>query len=515
MKVKIKDYLNHYYHYFGYVIFLMICCVGVYKINQSFEMNDAFWHIKTGEWIVQHGMVKNCIGSWIIGDKPWMAHEWLFGVLIYLVSCMGMRWIVIGCHLLYLIVVYLCCKQAGLFRKNQNPPALYWMLVLLPQFAVYANMTVARPQYVSALFVAAFCVILRNAVLNKKYKPMYLLPIITVLWVNIHGGTAMLSYYMVGIVMLISVAGIFVKNIGKISFDKPDGQWIGHIFIVFVLVVAANLINPYGWHMLIYPYENMQDSMMLAYISEWASPDAKNVLTLVLEILPLLLGIFTIVQTDKQINASMLALFFLYIVLFLRSERFLTYLVIVQTCFIAPYAFQIELSPGKSKTLKNEIKLKQTHDKINNGLLLGITVIQVIFVIITVSGSQYSQENMQGIVPDELMTILEQDKPMRMLNHYNVGAYLMDHDIQVFVDGRYEPYKQQGVIQDYLDIMNPESVTKSVHMQELLEKYQFDAYLLSTTNVPLIMYLNKHPDKYSLEYQDENWLYYNVKAGET
>lgn len=76
-----------------------------------------------------------------------MAHEWLFGVLIYLVSCMGMRWIVIGCHLLYLIVVYLCCKQAGLFRKNQNPPALYWMLVLLPQFAVYANMTVARPQY--------------------------------------------------------------------------------------------------------------------------------------------------------------------------------------------------------------------------------------------------------------------------------------------------------------------------------------------------------------------------------
>ena len=79
----------------------------------------------------------------------------------------------------------------------------------------------------------------------------------------------------------------------------------------------------------------------------------------------------------------------------------------------------------------------------------------------------------------------------------------------------YEPYKQQGVIHDYLDIMNPESVTKSVHMQELLEKYQFDAYLLSTTNVPLIMYLNKHPDKYSLEYQDENWLYYNVKAGET
>ena len=39
MKVKIKDYLNHYSHYFGYVIFLMICCVGVYKINQSFEMN--------------------------------------------------------------------------------------------------------------------------------------------------------------------------------------------------------------------------------------------------------------------------------------------------------------------------------------------------------------------------------------------------------------------------------------------------------------------------------------------
>lgn len=65
--------------YIGVIISLVICSGGLFFINSFLLMNDAFWHIKTGEWVSQFGIIDKCYGSWVLEEDSWMAHEWLFG----------------------------------------------------------------------------------------------------------------------------------------------------------------------------------------------------------------------------------------------------------------------------------------------------------------------------------------------------------------------------------------------------------------------------------------------------
>ena len=45
---------------------------------------DLWWHLRTGQWIVEHGTVPttDLFSSYGMG-KPWIAYSWLFEVLVY------------------------------------------------------------------------------------------------------------------------------------------------------------------------------------------------------------------------------------------------------------------------------------------------------------------------------------------------------------------------------------------------------------------------------------------------
>ena len=45
---------------------------------------DIWWHLRTGQWIVEHGAVLTTdpFSSYGMG-KPWIAYSWLFEILIY------------------------------------------------------------------------------------------------------------------------------------------------------------------------------------------------------------------------------------------------------------------------------------------------------------------------------------------------------------------------------------------------------------------------------------------------
>lgn len=91
--------------YIGVLVGLMIGALGIFLISTHLTMNDAFWHIRAGEWINENGFIRQCYGSWSLADDGWMAHEWLFGWIIYQVSRLGMDNIVRMFGLIYLLTV--------------------------------------------------------------------------------------------------------------------------------------------------------------------------------------------------------------------------------------------------------------------------------------------------------------------------------------------------------------------------------------------------------------------------
>lgn len=490
-------------NYFGIILFMTTACLGVYKINKSLLMNDAFWHIKTGEWIIKKGFPLSCYGSWSIPDKEWLAHEWLFGVLIYLVSNINYDAIVIFFEIIFCLVLLLCCKQGGIFQKNENPPTIYWLFVIVPQFAIYACMNTARPQYVSTIFVLLFTIGITRYEETKKKIYLYVLPVITVMWVNIHGGTAMLSYCMFGIYLAAKILGLFVGDIGKIQVSRAKRrEWITFLVVMGGILLSI-LCNPYGYKMLLYPFENMRDKTMLAMISEWAAPDAKNMVCLIGEIIPILLGMVSLMQTDKKIEIYKIGLFLFYVLLYLRSERFISYLVIVQTCLITPYAFSVSFHKKQNR----ETKYKRI-EKICNRILLQLILLgEIGGLFFLIASANYSTIEGNKELPDELIQMIKESNPQKLLNHYNVGGYLVYYDIPVFIDGRYEPYQKAGIVEDYLRITNPKDIKEAKQVDALLEKYMFDAYLLSTGNVELIEKIEERASVKRM-YEDENWIYF-------
>ena len=497
-KIKEKDVSA----YIGILVGLIIGGTGLYFVNMQLTMNDAFWHIKAGEWVSQRGIVDKCYGSWVLAKDEWMAHEWLFGWFMYQISRTGMDNIVRLFGVLFLMTVFLCLFQAGLGKKNENPPMFYWGAVLTLQFIVYALQMTARPQYIAAIMIAIFLLVL-NTSLKKNYKWLYLLPVLTIFWVNIHGGTSLLSYITVLVYLLCNVLD---GNIGRIRFHRADRKWIQHCCIVLLLIIGAIMVNPYGYRMLIYPYQNMQDKLMVSLIVEWAPPDAKNIATLLFQIMPMLFGCVAIMQYRENIKAHDVALFFLYLILYLRSERFYPFLVVVQTCLITPYAFRVKgIIPWKKKKEEK----KETNYRIYNNLsILLLGAICISYLIYLLGSADYNEIENNKELPDELLEQVCRDEPKRLCNQYSIGGYLLYHDVDVFVDGRYEPYNQKNVMNDYVALMHTVDIDMYHQIGELIDKYEFDSFLISTGSVSLAAYLEENPDRYELCYADEDWLYY-------
>ena len=144
----------------------------------------------------------------------------------------------------------------------------------------------------------------------------------------------------------------------------------------------------------------------------------------------------------------------------------------------------------------------------NNLLLMLAGAFCAGYMVIAFLTADYAAIERNKELPDELVELVREDNPQRLCNYYDIGGYLLYHNIPVFVDGRYEPYKQKNIIEDYLIIMNPKDMEEYDRIEELLDKHGFDAFLLSTGNIELAAYLEAHIERYELCYEDEKWLYY-------
>ena len=63
----------------------LLVTVGVIAFNLKFSVLDLdiWWHLKVGDWIVQHRAVPhNGLFSWTAADRPWVAYSWGYEILM-------------------------------------------------------------------------------------------------------------------------------------------------------------------------------------------------------------------------------------------------------------------------------------------------------------------------------------------------------------------------------------------------------------------------------------------------
>ena len=226
---------------------------------------DTWWHLKTGEYIVQkHALpVPDPFAFTTYMGKPAYAgeestrdfnltHEWLWQVIMYLTyAATGFT----GLVLLRCAMIVAFCGLVGLaaYRRTKS---FYWIVgAALAALTVAGQFRADRPYLITYAFLAATLVIL------EYRRWMWLLPPMFVIWANSHGG------FFMGWVLLGIYCGeaLYQRFRGK----PPEGERL--LWLVSIICLLASGLNPNGFKfipvMLAY-----RASIMQSAVWEWQYP---------------------------------------------------------------------------------------------------------------------------------------------------------------------------------------------------------------------------------------------------
>lgn len=496
---KIKGILRYDFRkYIDVLIFITLINCGALLMRSSFIINDGYWHIKCGEYLVSN--IKNvldikCIGSWTIPNEQGLTTEWLFEIILYYINSISdtaMCSFMIG---LYYITTLLTVRFILKARKVAYSQRVFYNCIVNGIAIVICGVGQARPQQFTLLFIVLFITIIEKSLeKDRELLLLWLLPI-TVLWANIHGGTSMIAY---AIMIVYIIMSSFNKQLGNIVAKRERKSWLIVAIITLVGILVAICINPAGYRLLFHAFSNMGDKTMIHMIMEWMAPDAKSIGTVVMYYLPMSLGIVALIHSKDTINARDMVLWFMFIYLFLRSQRFASFMLITEVMLISKYAFKLF---NFDKSQSNKISIQDSIAAwifiIGNIIILCMTVTNKIPI------DRLSDET---IISDELLADIKETNPKRLYNTYNTGGYLVYNDIDVFIDGRYEPYRKNGIVQDYF-LLNAGN-TENYELGSIkLEEYNFDYLLIGDSDIALYSRLNNNSN-YKLISRDSNYLYY-------
>lgn len=235
-------------------IILLISGIGglvFYFKSRLYIDPDLGWHLRTGEYILKFGFPHNDPFSYTLSDFLFIPHSWLSEVIYWKLytafdslSILGQP----GLELIHTLsaisaalTVYITLKIVSTTDISQKIPAsLHVLFLLIPSMLLVGHLLPyvgTRPQTFSWLmFIFLFAILASNR-LWQKYK--YVVPIIFVIWAQLHGGFA------IGIgILCLKIAVETLKNKGtKIpSGNAPRRKNL----IVLLLSVCITLINPFG-----------------------------------------------------------------------------------------------------------------------------------------------------------------------------------------------------------------------------------------------------------------------------
>lgn len=495
----IKKYARILYALLGVIAIATTLTLIYVMAHHALFDKDIWLHLKTGEIIVKNIAVPSVdIFSYTINGKPWVNHEWLFQVIYYLIY---VKWGIGGlvtAQTYAIILPFVILLLIG--YKKLKSYFLVAVLVLISALASEGRFNI-RPDIISLTFFTVYLYFL-NYCIDKK--TVFILVLLQVFWVNLHG------YFFLGpILVLFAAASEFIRR--KASMRRMI--WL------FLLTVAACLINPQGISGATYPVKILQ-----GLITGSSGVFFRNIV----ELLPT----FMKLRLFKDFYYVMLfACFGLMIFNFRRLKVFDTILFIFMFLFslsvrnvaffsIAAFFLIISYLPQSISRISKKLNIKTNGDQ---GIIYLLKVFSCIAFIVW-SGSnidRYLQNSYfdytQGKVKSYLLDMDKRRYPVgavdfllkhnikpNLFNDFNSGAYLIGKaypKIKVFIDGRTEMYGAK-FYQTYREAMDG----KRAVFEGISTKYDINAVLISmgSTVPPRLARILYDDPKWKLVFLDES-----------
>ena len=191
----------------------LLITVGVIACNLKFSVLDLdiWWHLKVGDWIVQHHALPHTgLFSWTAADRPWVAYSWGYELLMSRAyDWFGLLGVGVYGTLLTLGVAYFIYWMV---RRLSGRFWLACMLAVITCSAFLFNL-MPRPVFFSMMLFCVTLTLVLEAHRTGRVQPLYWLPLIFLLWANLHI-QFIYGLFVVGLLLAVNVAQRLASRLG-------------------------------------------------------------------------------------------------------------------------------------------------------------------------------------------------------------------------------------------------------------------------------------------------------------
>lgn len=395
---------------------------------------DTWWHIRSGEYTLNNGMIYEDPFSHTKQGEAWINHSWGSQIVLY-----G-AWQIAGNIGLALYTSVLATAGMGMIFLMCAGNVYLRAFVLVLGASTAAVFWSARPQMISFFLSTIILYFLYLYKYRQVDRLWFIVPLMW-LWGNLHAGFS-IGYIFIGGV----IAGELLNNLTRRNAENVIPlAGIRKLILVSLVSVVALVINPYGLKMLLVPFQTVSIGALRDYIQEWNSPNFQERQTW--PFIMLLFSTFGVVGgSSKRLDWTDLILISGTAFMALTAGRNIAVFAVVTTPVLAYHANAILQERGW--IIKPIRRMTPMQTRLNM-VFLGVVVVGALFAVVSVLNSATIDKAQRQILPMQVAEFIDAERPAGpMFNSYNWGGYLMfaAPDYPVYVDGRTDLYGDEFLL---------------------------------------------------------------------
>jgi hypothetical protein len=413
---------------------------------------DTGWHIRTGEWILQHAAVPyQDLFSFTKPRATWFAWEWGWDVVFALIHKF---WGLSG--VAFISVLLLSLSSVLLYRLVARACGNEVLAFFVAGFAV-CGMTchwLARPHLLSWIFFLLFLHLLQDAGEGRR-KALFWLPFLMILWCNTHGG------FFVGIAAVLTTAvGVAIETalsgsasspaaLNKKALAKALFLQAKPYLLCAAVCTAATFVNPYGWRLHQHIAAYLTDSAILDNIQEFQSASFHHGQVFFFEVM-LVAGGGALLWSLRcgKISAALLLLCWTHLAL-LAGRNIPFFLMVAASpvaCLLRDAGAVAVRTPRVSSFFKALYEICAeftTFERLPRIPLLSALAALLVGLLFASGRNGFEGEFNPDTFPSQAISLIQSSSSKRIFTYDQWSDYLIYRlypSVQVFIDGRSDFY---------------------------------------------------------------------------
>jgi len=418
-----------------------------------FRDPGTFFHTRVGEYILTSGhLPQTDIFSFTYGGKPWIAHQWLGECLMALINRIS------GFDGLLLATATLLAWLFAWISHRLYRSGMHFMLVALIISLALAASAIhlhVRPHIVSILFMALIFSRLSDFEGGHvKFRGLFWLIPIFIIWTNIHGGVL----GGLGTMALMITGWTLARILRKESPLRNLKQGV-KLWGLLILCILTIFVNPYGVDLSKTWFSIMNSEIIPNIIQEHANA-FKGQYGWIIFPLGFFFAVSLIGTFPKWPRTSWLIplVWFVLALSRIRHAPLFAVITAIALADVFPCVRWTRWLAGKGSTVFKLIPVSSTgkfslrHGIVPYLLILFAILFQILSIRAPILGKEWANLDSR-YWPIDLIPQLRSiggDKPAgaAILNDMRLGGFLIYYapNLRVFIDDRCELYGDEGLL---------------------------------------------------------------------